>query len=184
MLRQLVDDLRSVPPSVRGQFEMGRLLQIASGRWSAGLSLISRRDAYTRTCAYRDDAFEVLLLNWAPGAVSAIHDHGDQDCWMMVLSGTLQVEDYARLDRGEVRNYACVEARGSRLLASGGLDARAGRFDLHRVSAPPGQTAVSLHVYSAPLREYLIYDELARHCETAFGKYDDVLSPYAAARRR
>jgi len=163
---------------------MGRLLQRASGRWAHGLTLLSRRDAYTRTCAYRDDAFEVLLLNWAPGAVSAIHDHGDQDCWMLVLSGRLQVDDFTRLDPGDVRGYARVEATGSRTLEAGGLDMRAGRFDLHRVSAPEGQTTVSLHVYSAPLREYLIYDELSRRCETAFGKYDDVLSPYAAARRQ
>jgi cysteine dioxygenase len=69
-------------------------------------------------------------------------------------------------------------------LAPGGLDARAGRFDLHRVSTLRGAPAVSLHVYSAPLREYLIYDEPARRCEGAFGTYDEVLSPYAIARRR
>lgn len=163
---------------------MGRLLQRASGGWAGGLTLLSRSNAYTRTCAYRDDAFEVVLLNWSSGAISAIHDHGDQDCWMLVLSGRLQVDDYVRLDRGDVRSYARVEATGSRMLEAGGLDTRGGRFDLHRVTASEGQTAVSLHVYSAPLREYLIYDELARRCETAFGKYDDVLSPYAAARRR
>jgi cysteine dioxygenase len=162
---------------------MVRLLRAAGGRWGDSLRLLSRRDAYTRTCAYRDDGFEVVLLNWAPGAASAIHDHGDQDCWMLVLSGLLQVDDYARLDAGDARGRAHVAARGSHILAPGGLDTRGGRFDLHRVCAPT-TPAVSLHVYSAPLREYLIYDEISQRCETAFGKYDDVISPYAAARRR
>jgi cysteine dioxygenase len=144
---------------------------------------MSRRDCYTRTCAYRDDGFEVLLLNWAVGAASAIHDHGDQDCWMLVLSGSLRVDDFVRLDPGGVRGYAHVEARSSRTLSPGGLDTRGGRFDLHRVSAPDA-AAVSLHVYAAPLREYLVYDALQRRCETAFGRYDDVISPYAPARGR
>ena len=183
MLRQLVDDLRSAPPSSRGHFEMGRLLHQASARWNNGVKLVSRREAYTRTCAYRDDAFEILLLNWEPGAISPIHDHGDQDCWMMVLSGRLQVDDYRRLDAGDVGGYARVESLSSHMLEAGGLDTRAGRFDLHRVSAAAGETAVSLHVYSGPLREYLIYDELARRCESTRGKYDDFLSPYAAVRR-
>jgi cysteine dioxygenase len=183
VLRRLVDNLRSQPPSERSRLNIDWLLQQAGARWSGGLHLISRRDAYTRTCAYRDDGFEVLLLNWAPGAASAIHDHGDQDCWMLVLSGTLQVDDYVRLDPANVHGYAHVEERSSRVLEAGGLDTRGGRFDLHRVSALSAP-AVSLHVYSAPLREYLIYDELARRCEPAFGRYDDVISPYAAARRQ
>jgi len=163
---------------------MDRLLRRTSSRWADGLTLIARSSAYTRTCAYSDEAFEVVLLNWAPGATSPIHDHGDQHCWMVVLAGQLQVDDYVRLDPGNVRGYAHVEAQGSRILAPGGLDARAGRFDLHRVSTLRGAPAVSLHVYSAPLREYLIYDEPARRCEGAFGTYDEVLSPYAIARRR
>ncbi len=161
---------------------MDRLLQQASGRWNGGLRLVSRREAYTRTCAYRDDGFEVVLLNWDAGAESAIHDHGDQDCWMLVLSGRLRVDDFARLDPGDVLGYAQIEARCSRILEAGGLDVRAGRFDLHRVAAEG--TAVSLHVYSAPLREYLIYDQVLRRCATAFGKYDDVISPYSPQRRR
>lgn len=182
MLRQLVDDLRASPPSTRRSHEMDRLLRQASSQWADGLRLISRTGAYTRTCAYRDEEFEVLLLNWARGATSAIHDHGDQHCWMLVLAGWLQVEDYVRLDPAHVRGYAQIEAQGSRILGAGGLDARAGRFDLHRVSALHRAPAVSLHIYSAPLRQYLIYDELERRCETAFGTYDEVLSPYTTAR--
>lgn len=183
MLRQLVDDLRSQPPGGRNASEIDRLLAQAGARWEEGLSLLSRRETYTRTCAYRDDEFEVLLLNWAAGAASSVHDHGDQDCWMLVLSGRLRVDDYARLDSGEVRGYAHIEPRGSKVLESGGLDVRGGRFDLHKVSAADAP-AVSLHVYSAPLREYLVYDELSRRCEPAFGRYDDVISPYAAAPKR
>lgn len=183
MLRQLVDGLRSQAPSLRGPREMDRLLKQAIGDWADSLPLISRPGTYTRTCAYRDESFEVLLLNWAPGSASPVHDHGDQHCWMLVLAGRLQVEDYVRLDPGNVSGYAHIEPADCRELEAGGLDARSGRFDLHRVAATRNGPAVSLHVYSAPLRRYLIYDELSRRCESTYGIYDEVLSAYTPAGR-
>ncbi|MBV8198548.1 MAG: hypothetical protein JO263_10460 [Candidatus Eremiobacteraeota bacterium] len=91
------------------------------------------------------------------------------------------MEDYVRLDAGDVDGYAHIQTSGSRILRPGELDSRSGRFDLHRVTATAQTPAVSLHIYSAPLHRYLIYDELSRRCETAVGTYDDVLSDYAGA---
>ncbi len=179
MFRRLIEALAARGPLERGSSEVGALLAACTEDWPAGRSLSSRSGAYTRTSVYRDARFEVLLLNWAPGAASAIHDHGDQHCWMLVLGGMLKVEDYVRLDPGDVPGYAHVERRDSRTLDAGGMDLRSGRFDLHRVTATDGVPAVSLHVYSGPMRKFLIYDESARRCETAVGTYDEVLSVYS-----
>jgi cysteine dioxygenase len=130
---------------------------------------------YTRSCAYWDERFEVLLLNWAAGAASAIHDHGGQHCWMQVLEGQLVVDDYLRADSGERPGFARVEARGSRLMSAGDVDLRSGRFDLHRVSAPAGGPALSVHIYAAPLKEFLAYNETTQRCQTVVGTYDEVL---------
>ncbi len=183
MLRQLVEGLRAQPPSTRSPHEMGRFLGGVASRWGGGPRLISRLDTYTRTCVYSDENFEMLLLNWAPGAASPIHDHGGQRCWMLVLAGQLEIEDFVRLDAGDVEGYAHVKEGGTHLLAAGGVDARSGRFDLHRVSSMPGISAVSLHVYSGPLRRYSVYDALRRRCQRANGTYDDVLSVYSGALR-
>jgi cysteine dioxygenase len=158
---------------------MAVMLGETFGRWAGGRRLISRPAAYTRTCAYRDDRFEVLLLNWSAGAASAIHDHGGQHCWMVVLEGRLEVDDYTRFDSGDVPGYARIEACGSRLMDPGGLDLRSGQFDLHRVTATRGGPAVSLHVYAGPLRKFLVYDESTRRCETAVGTYDEMLPVYS-----
>jgi predicted metal-dependent enzyme (double-stranded beta helix superfamily) len=183
VLRQLIDDLRVRAPLERGDSELAEMLSRRAEGWAAGPRLISRPGGYTRTCAYRDPTFEVLLLNWAPGAASLIHDHGGMHCWMLVLDGELDVDDYVRLDRGEVAGYAHVEARDSRRLGPGETDVRSKRFDLHRVTAAPGATAVSLHVYSGPLRRFLVYDEAARRCDPVTGTYDEVLSVYTGARQ-
>jgi predicted metal-dependent enzyme (double-stranded beta helix superfamily) len=173
VLRRLIENLRACcPPSL----EVGSVLAARWEDWLPGCPLAYRPDGYTRTCAYRDPRFEVLLLNWAPGSASAIHDHGDQHCWMLLLDGVLEVDDYVRLDAGETPGYAHVEQCGSRRLEPGGMDLRSGRFDLHRVSANVRSAAVSLHVYSGPLRKFLVYDEAERRCKTAGAFYDGFLS--------
>jgi cysteine dioxygenase len=180
VLRRLIDDLRSCGPLERAARDVEALLGQSLREWPGAAELVSKAGAYTRTCAYRGAQFEVLLLNWAPGSVSAIHDHGDQHCWMMLLDGRLHVDDYVRLDSGQTPGYAEVEPCGYRVLEPGELDVRAGRFDLHRVAAPHDAGAVSLHLYSGPLRNFLIYDEPARRCASVRGTYDAVLSSYSA----
>jgi cysteine dioxygenase len=181
MLRPLIDQLTLRTPLERSTSDMAELLAATRGPWLPGRPLLKSPGGYTRTCVHRDERFEVLLLNWDAGAVSAVHDHGGQHCWMMVLDGMLQVDDYVRLDRADVPGVARVAARGSRLMPPGGLDLRCGPFDLHRVSAVPDRPAVSLHVYAAPLAQFLIYDETKQSCQTMRGTYDEVLPPHARA---
>lgn len=184
MLRQLINDLRARPPMDRDELDMATLLARTGARWAPLRPLPFRQAQYTRTCAYRDDQFEVLLLNWAPGAISALHDHADQHCWMFVLDGALQVEDYARLDAAEVPGVARVAPRGRRTIGPSELDLRSGRFDLHRVSAAGDAPALSLHVYAGPLRSFLVYDETTQRCKSVVGTYDEVLYAYTDSLRR
>jgi len=180
VLPRLIESLRARGPLERDGSEMAALFSESGAAWPFVPRLLARPDGYTRTCAYQDRRFEVLLLNWSPGGASRIHDHGGQHCWMYVLEGRLDVDDYVRLDAGDVAGYAHVEQSGARVLETGGSDLRSGLFDLHRVAARNGP-AVSLHVYAAPLRQYLVYHESARRCETVFGKYDDVIPAYPQA---
>ena len=181
-LGSLIDGLRSWGPRERSTSEMASLLSSACESWSLGRPLLSRPNGYTRTRAYGDVHFEVLLLNWDAGAASAVHDHGGQHCWMLVLNGSLRVADYVRLDAGDRPGIARIEARDSRLLEAGGLDLRSGPFDLHRVSATPGQPALSLHVYARPLQRFLVYDGEAETCAPAQGLCDADLTTAAQNR--
>lgn len=175
MLKEFVSDLRRVPPLERAQGDMARMLAMTTAGAVLSPALPRRPGSYTRTCAYSDDRFEVLLLDWSPGAVSAIHDHGGQHCWFVVLEGRLRVDDFDRLDSGDVPGRAIVEARDWRALGPGELDLRSGPFDIHRVAADAGH-AVSLHVYARPLHGFSIYDERAHRCQSVRGTYDQLLS--------
>jgi predicted metal-dependent enzyme (double-stranded beta helix superfamily) len=175
LLQPLVDNLCSRGPLERSTSDMAALLAATRGSWLPSRPLLLCPGGYTRSCAYADERFEVLLLNWAAGAASAIHDHGGQHCWMQVLEGQLVVDDYLRTDAGERPGFARVEARDSRLMNAGDLDLRSGRFDLHRVSASAGVPALSLHIYAGPLTEFLAYDESTHRSRTVLSTYDEVL---------
>ena len=175
MFRQLIDELRDRGPLSRASSDIGTLLGQNARQWPGRETLLSRPGDYTRTRVYRDANFELLLLNWSAGATSAIHDHGGQHCWMLVLDGALVVDDYVRLDGGEVSGVAEVESRETRTLGPGAMDLRSGPFDLHRVGATPQSQAVSLHLYARPLQEFLVYDPPARRCDRAYSVYDAIV---------
>ena len=139
------------------------------------LDLPHDESRYTRTCVYRCEDFEVLLLRWPPGSVSQIHDHGGQRCWFTVLEGALRVDDYARLDRGTIPDVAVIYYQRSQIYSAGGVDARKGRFDLHRVANAGTADAVSLHVYARPLDAFLVYDPVRARCRSVESCYDLVL---------
>ncbi|HET6276799.1 MAG TPA: cysteine dioxygenase family protein [Candidatus Cybelea sp.] len=93
MYSQLIADFRARGPLDRSASEVGALLRASRGTWPGRNSLASRDAGYTRICAYQDSKFEIVLLNWSPRAVSPIHDHGEQHCWMYVLEGFLEIDD-------------------------------------------------------------------------------------------
>jgi cysteine dioxygenase len=176
MLTELIFSLRETPPRQRTEAEMLSLLAGAAEAYGRDRQpLVSRPDAYTRTCVYLDERFEVLLLNWSPGAYSALHDHGAEHCWMMVLEGRLLVDNYDRIDGCDVPRYAVVLPRDSRTLDIGDVDLGSSPANLHRVTAADSYGAVSLHVYARPLREFMIYDEFAQSCRPGTTHYDAVL---------
>ena len=99
MFRSFVEDLRSLDPLRRGPEQMSRLLADASNAGERFEPFVKAPESYTRTCLYADDRFEVLVLDWAAGASSSIHDHGGQHCWFVVLEGNLVVQNYDRVER-------------------------------------------------------------------------------------
>lgn len=156
---QLLHDLRAIGDLRRHADVVDALLDgfIAPvDRLVRHLPLPSR--GYARTLAYRDDAFELLLLTWAPGSRAPIHDHAGQDCWFVPLAGTFDVDDYALV--GADAHRAWLTPLRSRRLGEGDLDRRDVREPLHAVT-PVTPVAMSLHVYAQPIDRCRIYN-LAR----------------------
>src|SRR3954470_9292393 len=137
------------------------------------------RQHYTRNLIDRTPLYELMAICWDVGQASSVHNHRDQNCWMAVPLGRLQVENF-RLVHQDVDGGTCkleplntVEMNIEQPCAVDPAD------PVHRVVNPKefDQRAVSLHVYSRPFDTCVVYSpeqgtcgEIKLHFNTMFGK--------------
>ncbi len=137
------------------------------------------RQHYTRNLIDRTALYELMAICWEVGQASSVHNHRDQNCWMAVPIGRLQVENF-HLVHQDLNGGQCkpeplntVEMNISQPCAVDPSD------PVHRVVNPRefNQRAVSLHVYSRPFDTCVVYSpeqgtcgEIQLHFNTMFGK--------------
>lgn len=158
-IAQLVHDLRALG-DLRAQPHTvdARIEGFAAPPDALARHLTWPRRGYARTLVWRDDAFELLLLSWAPGSAAPLHDHGGQSCWFVPLAGAFALDDYALV--GADHRRAWVVPLRARVLGPGELDRRDAHEPLHAVT-PTTPLALSLHLYARPIDRCRIFD-LAR----------------------
>jgi cysteine dioxygenase len=137
------------------------------------------RQHYTRNLIDKTPLYELVAICWEVGQASSVHNHRDQNCWMAVPVGRLQVENYhvisQKLEEGisELETADMVEMNPSHPCA---VDPHE---PVHRVLNPRqfNQRAVSLHVYSRPFDTCVVYSpergtcgEIKLHYTTEYGK--------------
>ncbi|MGA9042442.1 MAG: cysteine dioxygenase family protein [Terriglobales bacterium] len=134
---------------------------------------------YTRNLIDKTPLYELVAICWEVGQSSSVHNHRDQNCWMAVPVGRLQVENFQvisqKLDEGisQLKTADTVEMNPSHPCAVDPLE------PVHRVVNPRefNQRAVSLHVYSRPFDTCVVYSpergtcgEIKLHYTTEYGK--------------
>lgn len=98
--------------------------------------------------------YEALVLCWRPDQISPIHDHGESNCAVAVISGEAVEIGFAWTADGQLRVVS------SQRLCAGSITAAAGP-DLHQVAnwSHPQRDLVTLHIYSPPLMRMETYPE-------------------------
>ena len=137
------------------------------------------RQHYTRNLIDKTPLYELLAICWEIGQFSSVHNHRDQNCWMAVPIGRLQVENFHVVHQDitagkcTIRSTEIVEMN---VLQPCAVDPLA---PVHRVLNPRefNQRAVSLHVYSRPFDTCVVYSaeqgtcgEIQLHYTTEYGK--------------
>jgi predicted metal-dependent enzyme (double-stranded beta helix superfamily) len=135
-----------------------------------------RPGSYTRNLVCKFPEFEVMVLCWDAGSVSAIHDHSGQQCWFVSHAGRFVVEDFELAAGGLRPGHARVVPTTIDSNVTVGMpDYRApGANEIHRVSVPAGERAISIHVYAKPLSHCLVFDESNQRCIDRALEYDNV----------
>jgi predicted metal-dependent enzyme (double-stranded beta helix superfamily) len=180
-IQRLVEELRHLPESAFIPTEPIRrfLQQTPVDPDSLAPYLNWDRQHYTRNLIDRTSLYELMAICWDVGQASSVHNHRDQNCWMAVPIGRLQVENF-HLVRQDLQGGSCkleplntVEMNVAHPCAVDPND------PVHRVVNPKefNQRAVSLHVYSRPFDTCVVYSpdqgtcgEIKLHFHTRFGK--------------
>jgi len=137
------------------------------------------RQHYTRNLIDKTPLYELIAICWEVGQASSVHNHRDQNCWMAVPIGRLQVENF-RLVFQDLQEGRCeLEVADTVLMDAAHPCAVDPLEPVHRVLNPREfrERAVSLHVYSRPFDTCIVYSpeqgscgEIKLHYTTEFGK--------------
>ena len=108
---------------------------------------------YTRNCLYCDERYEVILICWEPGQQTPIHDHGGEECWVKIISGTIKETIY-KPDATDT-----PVAISTNIAEPGHTSYMIDFMGCHRLENDSNQRAMSLHIYAKPIAQCNIYDE-------------------------
>eukprot|EP01111_Echinosteliopsis_oligospora_P017996 TRINITY_DN801_c0_g1_i1.p1 TRINITY_DN801_c0_g1~~TRINITY_DN801_c0_g1_i1.p1 ORF type:complete len:212 (+),score=49.87 TRINITY_DN801_c0_g1_i1:53-637(+) len=119
---------------------------------------------YTRNLVFLNDHFELMVLCWKEGQGSRIHSHTDSNCWMAVLDGLTEETRYVVKSGAHIKELVfpgpCPELHQIDQFISkkGDVGHINDEIGLHRVSAAKGTHAITLHLYSPPIKVANILD--------------------------
>ena len=137
------------------------------------------RQHYTRNLIDRTPLYELMAICWEVGQASSVHNHRDQNCWMAVPMGRLQVENFHLIHQDLANGRCQLEPLNTIEMNISHPCAVDPNNPVHRVVNPRGfgQRAVSLHIYSRPFDTCVVYSpeqgtcgEIALHFTTEYGK--------------
>jgi cysteine dioxygenase len=137
------------------------------------------RQHYTRNLIDRTPLYELMAICWEVGQASSVHNHRDQNCWMAVPIGRLQVENFHLVQQDLERGQCTLEPSNTVEMNISHPCAVDPADPVHRVvnAREFNQRAVSLHVYSRPFDSCVVYSpeqgtcgEIKLHFNTEFGK--------------
>lgn len=121
---------------------------------------------YTRNLIDKTPLYELIAICWEVGQCSSIHNHKDQNCWMAVPIGRLQVQNYRVLQQ-DIAKGICKLAKADLLEMNPQQPCAVDpNQPVHKVFNPREfkQRAVSLHVYSRPYDSCVVYSEEQGTC--------------------
>lgn len=138
-------------------------------RSSLAQYLYFAEDHYTRNLIHKTELFELIAVCWDIGQKSPIHNHRDQNCWMAVPHGKLQVHNFKLIQKDPGTKFCELRSSGQIVMDPDHPQEVDPSEPIHQVLNLPSfhSRAVSLHIYSRPFDTCEVYD-LKEKC------YEDV----------
>lgn len=115
-------------------------------------------DGYARRLLHKTDRYAVVVMVWAPGQGTPIHDHDGNWCVECVYAGGIRVVSFDLIGKPQdevvsFREAAVVEA------GRGDAGSLIPPFDYHVIENRGDEPAVTIHVYGGEMRGCHTYRE-------------------------
>ena len=108
-------------------------------------------EKYTRNCIDRTDKYELLLLCWEKGLETPIHCHGGEECWVLMVEGTIKEI------RVQQKNDQLV-TESEEVMKEGGISYMNDNMGFHSLHNLEDGRSMSLHLYMNPIDRCRVYD--------------------------
>ncbi len=131
---------------------------------------------YTRNLIDKTALYELIAICWEVGQGSSIHNHREQNCWMVVPIGRLTVQNYRVLFQDLKAGKCRLERTDLVEMDPSNPVAVNPREPVHKVDnlGRFNQRAVSLHIDSRPFDTCDVYSEEQQTCGTIQLHYNSV----------
>jgi len=114
---------------------------------------VSRAESYARRLLHRDDelGFTVVVMTWAPGQATPVHDHAGIWCVEGVLEGMMEVTQLELVEESADGCCRFVE-QGHTVTGVGSSGALIPPFEYHSLgNALDDRTSITVHVYGGEM---------------------------------
>lgn len=118
----------------------------------------TRADGYARRLLHRSEAlgYTAVVMTWAPGQRTPLHDHAGIWCVEGVVAGRMDVTQYDLIREADGR---------CRFAAKGCVHAEVGSagclippFEYHVLANPTGAPSITLHVYGGEMTSCHVFE--------------------------
>lgn len=121
---------------------------------------MTRAEGYARRLLHRDDdlGYTAVVMTWAPGQRTPLHDHAGIWCVEGVVEGRMDVTQYDLVEEGADRFR--FEERGCIHAAVGSAGCLIPPFEYHVLANALDTPSITLHVYGGEMTACHVFDPL------------------------
>jgi len=121
----------------------------------------TRPDGYARRLLHRSDAlgYTAVVMTWAPGQRTPLHDHAGIWCVEGVVEGRMDVTQYDLVE--ETSDRYRFEAKGCVHAAVGSAGCLIPPFEYHILANAIDRPSITLHVYGGAMTTCHVFEPLA-----------------------
>jgi len=118
----------------------------------------TRPEGYARRLLYRSDAlgYSAVVMTWAPGQRTPLHDHAGIWCVEGVVEGRMDVTQYDLVEESADRYR--FEARGCVHAAVGSAGCLIPPFEYHVLANAIDRPSITLHVYGGDMTACHVFE--------------------------